>query len=413
MNEFIEQDALISTPETNTPPPTPHTHEVSSFVATPRMDQGLLQKMLSWWKSELKPGMHVVRKDGDDLRYMFIITSNSYVDRDDETITSAALKAYEDSCYPGEDLYHNDNPLLWWHDDDVVMGHIVAVNYSEPLLIEIAKEAPTRVARILWDFAEQNGDNAGASHRFGYRDQDKSIEGDYAHIFKQESTYLPDRDLAANIRTYSGVIQPMASTQSDKRLDEIFEKAAGIPNASALLHAKSGELEKKLEALGINHKAAKPPLPPVEADAVDVAEDVAEEVVEEEVKAEMPTDMNLIMQIYNLLMDQVEVQMEGMNREAALIKSVKALEDIIEERQIAEKAHKQSLEDEIKALKQRVEIAEKRLDLRPRSVAEIKGHTPQEAIQAVVDTVEKAKIDGELEDVPGWGPLKPAPKTGK
>lgn len=404
MTDIIEQDALANTPD-QPPPPTPHTHEVSSFVATPRMDQGVLHKMLTWFKSELKPGMHVVHKDNDPLRYMFIITSNSYMDRDDETITSAALKAYEDSCYPGEDVFHCDNPLLWWHDDDVVMGEIVAVNYSEPFLVEVAREAPTLMAKVLWDYAEANEHNAGASHRFGYLESDKQADGTYTRIFKQESTYLPERGLAANLGTYAGVIKQMASPQSDKRIDEIFEKAAGVKNAAAMIHAKSGELDKELAARGIQHKAAKPPIPPADVPVTDVAA----EVVEEDVKADAPPDVNLYMEglsrVMTILMEMVDAQAGMANTQTAMAKSLKDLE----ETRTAEKAaDKVTLE----GLSKQVEILEKRLALQPRSVTHEKGSSAED-IKAAIDGAEKSRLAGELVDVPGWGKLKPAPNYGK
>lgn len=410
MDELLERDVIANTP-TQDSPPTPHTHEVSSFVATPRTDQPLLQKMLSWFKSELKPGMHIVHKDGDARRLMFIVTSNSYMDREGETITSAALKAYEDSCYPGDDIFHCDNPLLWWHDDDVVMGEIIGVNYSEPFLIEVARELDNPVSKVLFDFAEANGDNAGASHRFGYREQDKQADGTYTHIFKQETSYLPERHLAANLGTYAGVMKHMASAQSDKRLNEIFAPL-GVPNAAEMLHAKSGELAKKLEELGIQHKAlndekAKPPLPPADVPAV-VAEEVAEEVVEEDAKADAPADMagfmTLMNQIYGLVMEMVDGQMGLMDSSAALAKELKEFKETRTAEKAAEKVT-------LETLQQQINVLEKRLNLQPRSVQhEVGGDA--EAAKTAIDKAEKSRADGELQDTP-FGKLKPAPDYGK
>jgi hypothetical protein len=125
----IELDALNDPASIDHPPQEGHTHEVKSFVATPR-DLGVIGKIRTWLKSELKPGIHVVHKDNDPLRYMILITSNSYEDREKETITTKALEEYEASCYPGEGLYHNDNRLVYWHDDDAPIGEIIAVNGS-------------------------------------------------------------------------------------------------------------------------------------------------------------------------------------------------------------------------------------------------------------------------------------------
>src|SRR6187402_508039 len=101
------------------------------------------------------------------------------MDRENETITSKALEDYVASCHPAPDVFHCDNPYLWWHDDDVVMGEIIAVSYIEPFLVEMIQEIPNSpVSKVLFDFAELNGDNAGASHRFGYRDEDRTADGD-------------------------------------------------------------------------------------------------------------------------------------------------------------------------------------------------------------------------------------------
>jgi hypothetical protein len=407
--DIIEKDALASTPETPDVEISTRADDIDSFIATPSADRGLLQKVFSWWKSDMKPGIRVVRKEANAPRYMFIITSNSYEDREKETITSAALKAYEDSCYPGEGLYHNDNPLLWWHDDDVVMGRIVAVNYSEPFLIEVAEEAPTLMAKVLWDYAEQNGDQAGASHRFGYHRADKQADGTYTRIFKQESTYLPERGLAANLGTYAGVMK-MASAQSDARLDQIFEQVAGIKNASQKIHAKSGDLEKELTAAGISHKALPDMKKPVEADAAAKPEgDPAKD--EEKVDAAPNIDkfMTFVNQMYALMMDMVDAQTGQMEQMGEFAKAMKTLTDTRATEHAAEKAHTQSLETQIQALTRRVEIAEKRLALQPRSVTQEKGSAP-EAIKAAVDAAQTAQKNGELQHVPGFGDLLPPPQ---
>lgn len=407
--DIIEKDALASTPEAPDAESSSRVDDIDSFIATPSADRGLLQKMMSWWKSDMKPGIRVVRKEANAPRYMFIITSNSYEDREKETITSAALKAYEDSCYPGEGLYHNDNPLLWWHDDDVVMGRIVAVNYSEPFLIEVAEEAPTLMAKVLWDYAEQNGDDAGASHRFGYHRTDKQADGTYTRIFKQESTYLPERGLAANLGTYAGVMK-MASAQSDARLDQIFEQVAGIKNASQKIHAKSGDLEKELAAAGISHKALPDMKKPVEADAAAKPEgDPAKD--EEKIDAAPNIDkfMTFVNQMYALMMDMVDAQTGQMEQMGEFAKAMKTLTDTRTTEQAAEKAHTQTLETQLNALAQRVEITEKRLALQPRSVTQEKGSTP-EAIKAAVDAAQTAQKNGQLQHVPGFGDLLPPPQ---
>lgn len=403
---IIERDALESTPAVGTPPAEP-VHKGGSFIATPRMDPTLMQRVRSLFTTELKPGVHVVRKDADGLRYIISITSNAYQDREDETITSKALEEYEASCYPADDVFHTDNTYLWWHDDDIVMGEIVAVNYSTPFLVEVIRERLDPVSKVLFDFAETN-EAAGASHRFGYRDEDRTADGTYTRIYKQESTYLPDRKLAANIGTYAGVMKDMASKQSDAWFDKIIREATGgaIKDAAQKMHGRTGELAKELEGLGITHKAAKPAAKlPAEMDAAaEAVEDAAEEI-EGETKAAMPADfmdkLNRLMQIYELVMAMADDQTVLLDGAVEMAKAIKALE--------ADKAKSKSYEE---GLEQRIAILEKRLSLQGRSVTTEKG-TNAEAVIAAVTGAEKARVDGDLVDVPGWGKLKPPPSGSK
>lgn len=406
---IIEKDALKNTPDApNTGASfistddaaqfiAPHRHDIKSFIATPRQDPTLLERFRALFKSELKPGQYIT-KGADGLRYMFLITSNSYEDRDNETITSKALEHYEASCYPGENLFHCDNPLLWWHDDDVPMGDIVAVNYSTPFLVEVAKELPSPTARILWDYAEKNGDKAGASHRFGYRDEDRQPDGSYTHIVKQETSYLPERELAANIMTYAGVIDKTMSTQqSDARLNQVFSEATGgkIQEAAKLIHAKSGELDKQLAALGITHKA-KADVPPGEETPADAPEG---EAPEEEQKQDLPGDFMAKLQqlqaIYALCMELVGAQAGMMDAQVEMAKSIKAVQD----ERVKEKAASDTMEQRLAAL-------EAWRKLTPRSASQ---NAPVTDIDKLTRSLEAAKtqaIDAELVDSP-VGKIKP------
>jgi len=368
-----------------------HTHTpLKSFIATPRTDSGLWDKFRSMFKSEMKPGQYIT-KGADGLRYMFIITSNSYVDRDDETITSKALEAYEASCYPGEGLFHCDNPLVWWHDDDVPMGEIVAVSYSKPFLVEVAKELPGPTARILWDFAEKNGDRAGASQRFGYRDEDRQPDGSYTHIFKQESTYLPERNLAANLMTFSGVIdKTMSNPQSDAWLNKIFSEATGgkIKDAAAKIHAKSGDLDKELAALGINHKASKADVEEIEAEVE------ADAPVDEKADVTLPSDFMAKLQqleaIYQMMMDMVSAQSSMTEDLGAAVEAEVELAKAFKAQKTAEKARTDSLEQRVKMLEDRLKLTQRRASQQP--------ETDLDAVKASMDEAVKSAEEGDLVD---------------
>lgn len=368
---FIEKDALKNTPDApETGAFSVHAHTLKSFIATPRHDPTLMERFRSLFKSELKPGQYITRSKEDGLRHMFFITSNSYVDRDDEIITSKALEGYEASCYPGEGLFHCDNPLLWWHDDDVPMGEIVAVNYSTPFLVEVAKELPSPIARILWDYAEKNGDQAGASHRFGYRDEDKQADGSYTHILKQETSYLPERNLAANLMTFSGVIDnTMSNPKSDAWLNKIFSEATGgkITDAAAKIHAKTGELEKELAALGITHKAKaddpeEPKEPKLDENGDPIPEDEKEDVT-------LPDDFMAKLQqlnaFYQMCLDLVSAQTGMAGDLETAIDGQTALAKMFGAMKTAQKAAADDLEKRVLMLEARAKMTPRKASTDP------------------------------------------------
>lgn len=408
----IEQDALKDL-SAQDPPPTPHTHEVSSFVATPR-ELGFIDKIRTWWKSELKPGVHVVHKANDPLRYMFLITSNSYEDREKETITTKALEEYEASCYPGEGLYHNDNRLLFWHDDDVPMGDIVAVNVSGPLLVEVAKEIDTPVAKVLWDIAEAT-ERAGVSHRFGYLEKDRDPDGTFRRIFKDETTWLPDLGLAANGLTYAGVIG-MASPASDKWLDETFERIAGIKGASAKLHAKTGELEKELEAAGLSHKTiGKPPMqPPADVEGEEIIEDEVEEDVKDGPEMDMASFSAIVNNIAGLVMDLVEAQSGVLDNQHGLAKELTEIKEMRVSEKAQDSTTMKDLQDKVKTLSEQVAALNQRASLAPRSASrEIAPADPELAKKQISEAIDGAEAAREKQNTMSdsfWGELKPLPK---
>lgn len=428
---LIERDAQANTPDVPAAP-APHVHEeIKSFIATPRMDQPLLQKMLGWVRGELPPGTPIVHKSADGLRYMFLITSNSYVDREGEAITGAALKAYEASCYPGDDLFHCDNPFLWWHDDEVPIGTIEAVEYVEPFLVEVAKEIDDPIARLVWDYAERNGDRAGTSHRFGYLEKDRDPDGTFHRIFKQETTFLPERQLAANDKTYAGVLKPMTIPESRKRLGQIIKEATGLDDLANLIETDVAAARKRLTDMGVQHKALKPtdPAPslPTDPNAVTskaVGDVPAADPVEADASAAPPSDlpgfMAFMQRMYGMVMDMV---MDIVDSQAGLMERQNDLAKALDETRTAEKTKTQGLEAKAHTLEQtstdqdtrlkevtaKIDVIQKHLGLAPRSVQTQPGETA-DAVKAAVDQAQKAREDDNFEEVRGWGKLKPPPK---
>lgn len=229
-------------------------HEQAEMIYIAPQPENILKKLVSKFQSKggLKPGASVF-KGADGARYMLIVTSNSYQDRDEETITTQALKEDTDRAWIAEDVFKTDNPLLFWHDDRVVIGQIVYADVKTPFLVELAREANNPVAKAIFDYREANpNEEWGASHRFGYFKKDRSPDGTYRRIYKQETSILP-RDAAANLLTFSGVI-PMTTKR-----DEYLNKMLGLPNAAELLDKGISAVVEAMEAHGHEHKSAEKP----------------------------------------------------------------------------------------------------------------------------------------------------------
>lgn len=261
--------------ETETTPDHAHADEMQHIYAAPDSnDPGLLKALRAKFSNGPKPGINVF-KGIDGKRYMLIGTSNSYKDREGETITTAALKADVDRHWTGGDTdFMSNNPLLFWHDDRLNIGDIVWGDVRGPMYVELAREGDTPLARKLWDAIEKSDEKWGASHRFAYFTQDRNDNGDYRRIYKQETSILP-RDAAANLLTF-GEVLPVS-----KNRNEYLAKMTGLENAGALLDESIEKFTEAMSAQGLEHKAAANGetavslSPAVAQGFVDMAEDIA------------------------------------------------------------------------------------------------------------------------------------------
>ena len=118
------------------------------YAAPDSNDPGLLKAITDKFKRGLKPGQSTF-KAADGQRYMFITTSNSYADREDETLTTEALKSDVDRHWTGEDAeFMSNNPLLFWHDDDIPLGDVVWADMIGPFYVEVAREREKALFRL-------------------------------------------------------------------------------------------------------------------------------------------------------------------------------------------------------------------------------------------------------------------------
>jgi hypothetical protein len=226
-------------------------------VLNPTSNQkGFLQSLKERFSAGLKPGQTVFR-DANGRRYMFIVTSNSYQDRENETIATKALERYVDSCWVADDYFKSNNVHQVWHHDGLTVGDIVWADMAGPFLVEVSKERDDIISKTAWDYWESDAGNKdlGASHRFLYRKQDKSDDGTLSLISKFETTTLPRQAAAANLLTFSGVI-PMS-----KARDEYLDKMFGIDGAAELLKDGPQKLAEKLAEAGVEHKSTDEPTP--------------------------------------------------------------------------------------------------------------------------------------------------------
>lgn len=237
--------------------------QMSAIYANENKELHITPKSAGFF-SKVKSGL-VVLKGRDGLRFMLMITTNAYPDREKETIASKALQEYVDHAWRVEDKCLPDNPLLFWHKSDPI-GDIVWTKMQGPFLLEVAKERPNKKIRIkgdkwiwettiktLWDVIEKDERYKwGASHGFRYPD-DEFKNGVYERIRKFESSTLP-LPAAANLLTFSGVVKEM---DTDKVLEDLFSRA-GILNSPDIVKRflkGADELKKAADNIGLESKA--------------------------------------------------------------------------------------------------------------------------------------------------------------
>jgi len=156
-----------------------------------------------------KSTVWIVKEGGE--RYMFLISSNAYQDREEEIVKEKALQEYVDTFEPGGDV-------MFWHGGDPI-GEVVEAKMVGGFLVEIAKELPDQkidlsrpdedpyptTIKAVWNAIEKSDITWGASIGFKYPkgdEQDKAF--DTVLIF--ERSILP-RNAAANAVTMSKVMK--------------------------------------------------------------------------------------------------------------------------------------------------------------------------------------------------------------
>jgi hypothetical protein len=211
--------------------------------------------------SRVKGGLTVYRGQ-DGRRYLFIVTSNSYKDRENETITTKALKHYVDSAWAVEDKCLPRNPLLFWHEKSAAIGDIVWCDMEGPFLLEVARERKNKAIRIqldsgdtwnttvkaIWDAIENVKVRWGASHGFEHPESARTDDGVYKYIRKFETSVLP-LDAAANPYTFATTIGD--GMDKDKFINDLLK----IPGLAQKFRKGTRAVGQELRKQGLEHKA--------------------------------------------------------------------------------------------------------------------------------------------------------------
>jgi len=192
-----------------------------------------------------------VQRSPDGLRHMIIVTSNSYKDRERETLTTKSLKEYVDNAWQG-DTFVDQQPYYYWHSDDLPpIGRIVWADMEGPFLVEVAKELGTSVSKKAFDYVEAHPEiKWGSSHGFDYPESQKGLDGTYNKIYKFETSLLP-LEAAANPYTLASVV----GEQKDMDKDKLFDDMIGIPGAARSLRKGLRSADATLQAEGLQHKS--------------------------------------------------------------------------------------------------------------------------------------------------------------
>lgn len=159
-------------------------------------------------------------------RYMLLVSTNGYKDRQDEYVSARAMKAFIDRQWD-ESGFHGDNVMLFWHKGPAI-GDIVWANQEGPFTVEVARERKSGLPLVaayteaIWNYLESPDEPYGASIGFGYLPEDREPDqagAVYRSIRKFETSVLPLK-FAANPYTFSGVL-PNMTTKREEELEKI------------------------------------------------------------------------------------------------------------------------------------------------------------------------------------------------
>ena len=167
---------------------------------------------IEWIEGDETSYIHLFKENNQ--RFMVLLSSNAYLDREEEIVKQKALERHVKTF--DSETFH---PLLLWHGGEPI-GQIIEAQMTGPFLFELAKELPNKIIdlareegeepffisrRAVWDTIEETPKRWGVSIGFKHEQGDEK-DGAFDVIFKTESSILPHED-AANAVTLSQIIR--------------------------------------------------------------------------------------------------------------------------------------------------------------------------------------------------------------
>lgn len=203
----------------------------------------------------LKDGTQVL-KDNAGRRYMFMITSNGYRDRDNAHVTTKAIENYVEKCWTDDGKFIGDNSHYIWHTKEFgSISDLVFADVWSGFLVELWREKDQMpIAKAFYNYVEKHPEEKwGASQGF-FASKKEIAEGVYKAIAKYESSSLP-LAAASNVYTLSEVLPMVEKSKRDTFLNALFKEEFGIEDAAGLLKQGPEKLRAELEDRGVQAKA--------------------------------------------------------------------------------------------------------------------------------------------------------------
>lgn len=207
-------------------------------------------------RAGLQPGSSIF-KDSAGRRYMFMVTSNAYKDRDKERMLRTTLENYVEALWTADNAHflggETQSHYIWHAKELGSVSDLVFADLWHGFLVEVWREKDTPLAHGFYNFVERHPEiTHGASHGFRYRAGDRTKEGEYTDIAKYESSTLP-LNAAANLLTFSGVV---SMKTRNEYLKQLLNEEFGVDIDPAELQNNFAAVADKLAQVGITQKAA-------------------------------------------------------------------------------------------------------------------------------------------------------------